>query len=123
LSLVALSRLGELAIMRSDGTMNIRGGTLSRVMANGGPIQEIAENIFSADWSSDGTRLALVRVVAGAQQLEFPEGRILYRTSGWLSNLRVAPGDDTVAFIEHPVRHDDAGAIRIVNARGNVATL
>jgi Tol biopolymer transport system component len=123
LSLVALSRLGELAVLRSDGTMNIGGGTLSRVTVNDGPIQQIAENIFSADWSSDGTRLALVRVVAGAQQLEFPEGRVLYHTSGWLSNLRVAAGDNAVAFIEHPVRHDDAGAIRIVDARGNAVTL
>ncbi len=123
LSLVAVSRLGELAVMRSDGTMNIGGGTLSRVTVNGGPIQQIAENIFSVDWSSDGSRLALVRVVAGAQQIEFPEGRVLYRTSGWLSNLRVAPGDDTVAFIEHPVRHDDAGAIRILDPRGNAVTL
>jgi DNA-binding winged helix-turn-helix (wHTH) protein len=123
LSLVAVSRLGELAVLRSDGTMNIGGGTLSRVTVNGGPIQQIAENIFSADWSSDGTRLALVRVVAGAQQLEFPEGRVLHHTSGWLSNVRVAPGDDTVAFIEHPVRHDDAGAIRIVDVRGNAVTL
>lgn len=123
LSLVAASRLGELAVMRSGGTMNIGGGTLSRVTANGGPIQQVAENIFSADWSSDGSRLALVRVVAGAQQLEFPEGRVLYHTSGWLSNLRVAPGDDAVAFIEHPVRHDDAGAIRIVDTRGNAVTL
>jgi Tol biopolymer transport system component len=123
LSLAAVSRSGELAVLRSDGTMNIGGGTLSRVTVNGGPIQQIAENIFSVDWSSDGSRLALVRVVAGAQQLEFPEGRVLYHTSGWLSNLRVAPGDDSVAFIEHPVRHDDAGAIRIVDARGNAVTL
>ena len=123
LSLAAVSRSGELAVMRSDGTMNIRGGTLSRVTVSGGPIQQIAENIFSVDWSSDGSRLALVRVVAGAQQLEFPEGRVLYRTSGWLSNIRVAPGDSAVAFIEHPVRHDDAGAIRLVDARGNAVTL
>jgi hypothetical protein len=122
LSLAAVSRLGELAVMRSDGTMNIGGGTLSRVTLNGGPIQQVAENIFGVDWSSDGRHLALVRVVAGAQQLEFPEGRVLYRTSGWLSNIRVAPGDDAVAFIEHPVRHDDAGAIRIVDARGNGVT-
>src|SRR5262249_48871825 len=52
LSLMAVSRLGELAVMRSDGTMNIRGGTLSRVTASGGPIQEVAENIFGVDWSS-----------------------------------------------------------------------
>jgi DNA-binding winged helix-turn-helix (wHTH) protein len=123
LSLAAVSRSGELAVVRSGGTMNIRGGTLSRVTVDGGPIQQVAEGIFGADWSSDGAHLALVRVVAGAQQLEFPEGRILYHTSGWLSNVRVAPGDDAVAFIEHPVRHDDAGAIRMVDARGNAVTL
>jgi hypothetical protein len=33
LSLVAVSRSGELAVLRSGGTMNIRGGTLSRVTA------------------------------------------------------------------------------------------
>jgi len=123
LSLAAVSRAGELALLRSGGTMNIRGGTLSRVTVNGGLTQTIAENIFGADWSSDGTRLALVRVVAGAQQLEFPEGRVLYRTSGWISSVRVSPGDDAIAFIEHPVRHDDAGSIRLVDTRGNTTTL
>jgi hypothetical protein len=123
LSLIAVSRSGELAVLHSGGTMNIRGGTLSRVKVDGGPIQPIAENIFGADWSSDSDRLALVRVVAGAQQLEFPEGRVLYRTSGWISNLRVAPDDAGVAFIEHPVRHDDAGDIRRVDVHGIVATL
>lgn len=123
LSLAAVSRKGELAVLRSGGTMNIRGGRLSRVTVNGGLTQPIAEDIFGADWSSDGARLALVRVVAGAQQLEFPEGRVLYHTSGWISSVRVSPGDDAIAFIEHPVRHDDAGSIRLVETRGNSTTL
>jgi DNA-binding winged helix-turn-helix (wHTH) protein len=123
LSLTAVSHSGELAVLRSGGTMNIRGGTLFRVTADGGPIQRVADNIFGADWSSDGTRLAVVRVVEGAQQLEFPQGRILYRTSGWLSNVRVSPGDDAVAFIEHAIRHDDAGAIRWIDPRGRLGTL
>src|SRR5215813_9267997 len=123
LSLAAVSSIGELAVLRSDGTMNIGGGTLSRVTINDGPIQQIAENIFSADWSSDGARLALVRVVAGAQQLEFPEGHVLYHTSGWMSSVRVSPGDDAIAFIEHPVRHEDAGSIRLVDMHGKTATL
>jgi DNA-binding winged helix-turn-helix (wHTH) protein len=123
LSLAAVSRTGELAVLRSGGTMNIRGGTLSRVTVNGGLMQPVAEDIFGADWSSDGARLALVRVVAGAQQLEFPEGRVLYNTSGWMSSVRVSPGDDAIAFIEHPVRHDDAGSIRLVDMRGNAVIL
>src|SRR5262249_33233051 len=123
LSLAAVSGVGEWAVLRSDGTMNIGGGTLSRVTVNGGPIQQVAENIFSVDWSSDGSRLALVRVVAGAQQLEFPEGRVLYHTSGWLSTLRVAPGDNSIAFIEHPVRHDEAGGSGLVDAGGNAVPI
>jgi Tol biopolymer transport system component len=123
LSLAAVSHSGELAVLRSGGTMNIRGGTLSRVTVDGGPIQQIGENIFGADWSPDGSSLALVRVVAGAQQLEFPAGRLLYHTSGWLSNVRVSPDGDAIAFIEHPVRHDDAGSVCVVDALGNAAVL
>ncbi len=123
LSLVAVSRSGSLAVMRSGGTMNIRGGTLFRTSVDGGPIERIADGIFGADWSPDGANLALVRVVAGAQQLEFPPGRVLYRTSGWLSNSRVSPAGDAVAFIEHPVRHDDAGSVRLVDQRGTASTL
>jgi hypothetical protein len=37
--------------------------------------------------------------------------------------VRVSPGDDAIAFIEHPVRHDDAGSIRLVDTRGNATML
>ena len=123
LALAAVSRSGELALLRSGGTMNINGGTLSHVAIEGGPFTQIAENVSGADWSADGNRLAMVRVIAGAQQLEFPIGQALYRTSGWLSNVRVSPSDREIAFIDHPVRHDDAGEIRVVDTNGRVTTL
>ena len=122
-SLAAVSKSGELALLRSGGTANITGGTLYRVAINGGPTQHVDHNIFGADWSADGSRLAIVRVVAGEQQLEYPLGHILYRTAGWLSNVRIAPLDGAVAFIDHPVRHDDAGAVKIVDLAGSVRTL
>ena len=117
-TLQAISPSGELALLRSDGTMNIAGGTLSRAMMNGGPSTLVAHHVFGADWSRDGNRMALVRVVDGAQQLEFPPGRVLYRTPGWLGNIRVSPFDDRIAFVDHAVRHDDAGAIKIVDEEG-----
>jgi DNA-binding winged helix-turn-helix (wHTH) protein len=123
LTLQAISTSGELALMRADGTMNIAGGTLSRAMMNGGPSTLVANHVFGADWSRDGSRIALVRVVEGAQQLEFPPGHVLYRTSGWLGNVRVSPFDDQIAFIDHPVRHDDAGAVKIIDAAGDPRTL
>src|SRR5207302_2995356 len=122
-SLAAVSKSGELAVLRSGGTANITGGTLYRVAINGGPSQHVDRNIFGADWSADGNRLAVVRVVAGAQQLEYPLGHVLYRTAGWLSNIRIAPWDGAVAFIDHPVRHDDAGAVKIVDSAGTLRTL
>src|SRR5437016_6244982 len=69
-SLAAVSKSGELALVRSGGTANITGGTLYRVAINGGPSQHVDRNIFAADWSADGNRLAVVRVVAGAQRSE-----------------------------------------------------
>jgi DNA-binding winged helix-turn-helix (wHTH) protein len=122
-SLASISRIGELALIESGGTMNINGGSLSRVPITGGPSQHVGRNVFGADWSPDGTHLALVRVVAGAQQLEFPEGTVLYRTPGWLSSLRVSPDGRALAFIEHPVRHDDAGSVAVIDLSGHVRAL
>jgi DNA-binding winged helix-turn-helix (wHTH) protein len=123
LGLVAMSKSGELALMEGGGTMNITGGTLSRAAIAGGPSQFVGRNIFGADWNADGTQMALVRVVAGAQQIEFPIGTILYRTAGWISNVRVSPDSRQIAFIEHPVRHDDAGAVKTIDLTGQARTL
>jgi len=40
-----------------------------------------------------------------------------------LSNTRVSPTGDAIAFIDHPVRHDDAGDLKTVDLAGNVHTL
>jgi len=123
LTLGAVSRRGELALLQSTGIANIAGGTLSRVSMNGGASQVLEKNITAVDWSADGARLAVVRATSGSQQLEFPIGRVLYRTAGWLSNMRLSPSNDAVAFIEHRGRHDDAGAVLFVDAGGKITTL
>jgi hypothetical protein len=88
-------------------------------MLNGGPSTVSAPHIFGADWSPDGNRMALVRVVDGAQQIEFPAGKALYKTSGWLGSLRVSPDGNRIACVEHPVRHDDAGSVITLDQAGN----
>ena len=40
-----------------------------------------------------------------------------------LGNIRVSPFDDRIAFVDHPVRHDDAGAIKIVDEEGKQETV
>src|SRR5713101_8238692 len=120
--LVSVSRTGELALMSFDGAAPITGGELSRVRMNGGAPSPVERNVMSADWSPDG-RLAIVRAIEGVNQLEFPVGSVIHKTSGWISSVRVSPRGDRIAFIEHPVRHDNRGTVKLVDATRNVHSL
>ena len=120
--LVSVSRTGELALMSFDGAAPITGGELSRVRMNGGAPSPVERNVMSADWSPDG-RLAIVRAIEGTNQLEFPVGSVIHKTSGWISSVRVSPRGDRIAFIEHPVRHDNRGTVKLADARRTVHSL
>ncbi|HMF97883.1 MAG TPA: winged helix-turn-helix domain-containing protein [Vicinamibacterales bacterium] len=122
LRLVSVSRSGELALLSSDGNSPINGGALGRVAMNGGSPLTIDRNIMSADWAADGG-LAVVRAIDGVNQLEFPVGHVLYKTAGWISSVRIAPHDDRLAFIEHPVRHDNRGTVRLIDPGRPVRSL
>jgi len=82
----------------------------------------VLENVQWADWSPDGNNLAIVRDVGGRNQLEFPIGKVLYETLGWISHPRVSRKGDLVAFLDHPLPGDDGGSVRIVDLSGNVKT-
>ncbi|MBL8236384.1 MAG: winged helix-turn-helix domain-containing protein [Bryobacterales bacterium] len=116
--LFSVSRRGELALNRFGGIMPITGGTLERVPMNGGTPLVVERNIMSADWAPAGDSLALVRAENGANLLEYPSGKVLHQCAGWLSSVRVSPDGEFVAFMEHPVRHDDAGFLRVMNREG-----
>ena len=45
-------------------------------------------------------------------------GRSTRRPPGYLSDARVSPRGDLVAFLEHPMRGDDAGAVAVVDREG-----
>lgn len=117
LRLVSVSRTGELALLSSSGTANITGGALSRVPMNGGSPLPVEKNVMSADWAPDN-RLAIVRAIDGVNQLEFPAGTVLHKTSGWISSIRTSPDGTRIAFIEHPVRHDNRGTLKLVETTG-----
>jgi len=122
LRLVSVSRTGELALMASDGAAPITGGALARVRMNGGAPTPVDRDVMSADWAPDG-RLALVRAIEGTNQLEYPPGTVLYRTSGWISGVRVSARNGRIAFIEHPVRHDNRGTVKVVETGGVVTSM
>ncbi|HXY13531.1 MAG TPA: protein kinase [Terriglobales bacterium] len=124
-ALLAISSSGEMAISvnsRPSGPY-AQVGTLARVPLNGGAPRPVLENVQWADWSPDGENLAIVRDVGGRNRLEFPIGKVLYETSGWISHPKVSRKGDQVAFLDHPLPGDDAAAVKIVDLGGTVKTL
>jgi Tol biopolymer transport system component len=124
-ALLAMSSLGEMAVSvnsRPSGPY-AQVGTLARVPLNGGAPRAVLEGVQWADWSPDGNNLAIVRDVGGRNQLEFPIGKALYQTSGWISHPRVSSTGDRVAFLDHPLPGDDGGSVKVVDLHGNVKTL
>ncbi len=123
--ILSISRTGQMAISleRRWAGRFIWSGTLAQVPLSGGAPRELLENVHWADWGPDGSSLAIVRSVAGKTRLEYPIGKVLYETAGWISHLRVSPKGDKVAFLDHPVLGDDSGSVVIVDRDGKSASL
>jgi serine/threonine protein kinase len=103
--ILAISSTGEMAILL--GTTNGTAGTLARVPLSGGAPREILENVNDADWSPDGSTLAVSRTVGGKNRIEYPIGTVRYEDEGRSPELlRVSPQGDLIAFFEHD---NDAG--------------
>ena len=123
--ILAISSTGEMAL--SLGSRQIKSmaysGTLARMPLVGGAPRQILEYVQWADWSPDGNGLAVVRDVGGRHRLEYPIGKVLYETGGWISHPRISPKGDTVAFIEHPLPGDSIGSVAVVDLAGKERTI
>ena len=119
--LAAVSRSGELALLDLRGPAGLR--SLVRVPVNGGAPLPLDRGIWAADWAPDSSRMAVIRYGPGPETVEYPRGKMLYESSGWLSDVRVSPSGKEVAFIEHPVLGDDGGNILAIDASGAHRTL
>ncbi len=49
------------------------------------------------------------------ERLEFPVGKMLYETDGFITNIRFSPNGDRIAFADHPLFADDAGWVAMVD--------
>lgn len=126
--ILAISRSGQMAVMLHRhfgfGTVWSR-GTLATVSLTGTVPKEMLEDVSSADWSPDGSKLAVIHYSGANCRLEFPVGRIVYEATGgsWISHARISPVGDRIAFLEHPLANDDAGHAVILNLRNGQKTL
>jgi eukaryotic-like serine/threonine-protein kinase len=124
-SLLSLSSSGELAI-QLDPKPAPTGfgyvGTLARVPLTGGSPKELLQDVTYAEWAPGGSELAVVHRVEGKDRLEFPVGKTLVETAGWIQGPRFSPDGRTIAFLHHPGAGDD-GIVEIVDRAGKKTEL
>jgi Tol biopolymer transport system component len=122
--LLSVSSSGEMAVqLRSRVGAFQQFGTLARMPVAGGAPRELLNEVNWADWSADGSALAIVRVQGGFSQLEFPIGKVIYKTAGWIGDPRISPKGDRIAFLDHPVGADDGGSVAVIDLAGVRKTL
>lgn len=127
-NVLAISRSGELALALGshlDGVVTY--GTLARVPVAGGAPRQMIENVKFADWSPDGSELAVVRLVDGRDRLEYPVRNVVVQPAEGegtgLGFARISPDGRRVAFVHYRSPDSLVGRVSIVDRTGAVTTL
>ena len=123
-SLKSVSRSGKMAVLVnfelnwSDGY----NGTLRILPADGGqPDTPDIGGVDDAAFAPDGSFAVLGRSLNGEQQLEYPAGTVLYKSTGWMSYPRFSPKGDKIAFFEHPLG-DYSGSLAVFDLASKQTT-
>jgi hypothetical protein len=95
-------------------------GTLATVSLGGGAPREILENATEADWSPDGSEMAVVLANPASREMrmEYPIGKVLVPSGNWISGMRISPDGKHVAYFQHPPNDDDRGDVIVVDRDG-----
>jgi eukaryotic-like serine/threonine-protein kinase len=123
--LMSVSSTSEMAVLLNAAAVGtwVTMGTLARAPLVGGAPREVLEQVQWADWTPDGTGLAVVRDFNGQNRLEYPVGKVLYETGGWIGHPRFSPRGDKIAFLDHPIQGDDRGSVAVVDLQSHKQTL
>jgi len=118
-----ISPKGELALVKNTivGNFYAPTGTLAVAPYSGGTPRDLDEKIAFVDWSSSN-EMAVVRATDHGFQLEYPAGTVLYRTAGYISQPRISPSGDAVAFLDHS-EDNNSGVVALVDRKGNKRVL
>jgi serine/threonine protein kinase/Tol biopolymer transport system component len=105
----SVSSKTELAIDLKTSTVD---HALARVPFAGGSPRVLLGGHRYADWSPDGNNLAVMRWA----RIEYPIGKLLYRTDARMHYLRFSPDGKYLAFFE---ANEPYGSIIIMDQNGN----
>jgi Tol biopolymer transport system component len=120
---LAVSRSGELALSlhrQHNRTPYASLGTLGRAPMSGGTPRELLAAVLHADWSPDGSELAVARTTGEVMRLEYPVGTLLAQND-WLGYPRVSPDGARVAFYES--KTGGGGELSVVDVKSRKTTL
>ena len=121
----SISSSGELALVMNRRILRgyARPGTLARASLSGGAARAVLEDVQDADWLPDGSGFVAARLVEGRYRLDFPVGKPVYESGGYISDVAVSPDGALVAFVDHPVLGDDRGSVAVIDRAGKKRTL
>ncbi len=122
--LMDVSKSDEIAVRLRSRDMGgfVEVGVLARLPLMGGTPRELIDNVYQAAFGPGG-KIAAIRLPGTSMQLEYPLGTVLVETQGWMSDLRVSPDGELVAFVDHPGKGDSGGRAAVVDRTGKVRHL
>ena len=120
--LLAVSSKDEMAVL--IGAIHQRHhfvfhGTLASMPVGGGTPRELLASVSEADWSPDGSQLAVVHMVGGQHRLEYPIGSVLYQTGGYIGAVRVSPDGQQYSGLQGLSWTPDGARLRYSATTGN----
>jgi predicted Ser/Thr protein kinase len=120
--LLSVSSRGELAILlgREGFQQGAVENTLARIPVLGGTPRELLEDVSLADWSPDGTELAVLHRVGEQFRLEYPIGTVWCELASRPNYLRVSPSGREIAYL---YRNPPEPSIHILDRKGHTRTL
>ncbi len=123
-AIASVSESGELLILQNVhriGPGYALIGTLARAPLGGGAPRAVLDNVQYADWAPGGRDFLIVRFIPETHvyHLEYPVGKVLIETTGWISNPRFSRDGKMIAFADHPIFGDDQGSAAVVDLEGH----
>ena len=123
-TLSGISQKGLMAVILGPAGPNLL-GTLALVPLSGGAPRPVLENVGAGGFAPDGENLAAVVAGGGGARVEYPIGKVIYRTAGFIYDMRVSPDGDVIALEEtRPVTFQGGvGWIGLIDRAGKKTTV